>query len=121
MELIRGGPGRVVHLEFEKGEQFTLSTQFYGSAGTLVTTITSARLVFREGTPAAPGAAVSGVSVSVSVNAGTTMSWTITSAMTSLAAFAVGSDYCWLLEATLADGTIATIFKGSVTPLTEVA
>ncbi len=104
---------------FRQGEQFSRVVGFYDYAGALVTSIASARVAFFGGTLASPTTAVSGVTVAVSISASTYMSYTLTSAQTRQ--FTVGSDYCYCLEATLADGSVVTILQGEIKSATELA
>ncbi len=105
--------------KFRQGEQFTRSITLTDGNGAAITNISSARIGFFTGTLAAPLVAVSGVTVICTVTSSTTITFTITSTQTRL--FTVGSDYCYVLEATYSDGTIETELQGSIESLTEIA
>lgn len=108
--------GGRLDLSFDKGSVFTRSVLLYDANNAAITTISSARIDFFTGSISSPTASFSN-SVTPSVSGNTTISFTLSE--TNTRAFTAGSEYCYKLEVTLADGTILPVLKGNIEVGTE--
>lgn len=109
--------GDRVDLEITRGVQFTQPHTLKDKNGATITTISTARVVFKLGTLLEYTTAVPGITITPSVAAGTTITWTLTKTQSRL--LEAGEDYVWFLEVTYADGSIQEIFRGMVIVVEE--
>lgn len=114
--------GSIVNISFNRGDTHRRIVYLYGVNSTTgaeeAVTPAAARMTFKDDTYDDPGAAVSGLTVTPTIDTGT-VTYELTPTMTRL--FTAGRNYCYSLEVDDADGRTQTIHKGNVQVDPEIA
>jgi hypothetical protein len=116
MALLDDGTGSLVNIAFRRGDTYRREVYLYDSAGAAVTP-TAARMVFKDGTTANPGTAVSGLTVTPTITTGK-VTYELTPTNTRL--FTADDDYCYSLEVDDSSSRVQTIHYGNVSVAGEI-